>query len=343
MAFYNGMLDRDEEIEIVGDHLEECTNCSARLSEFSPSCYEREFREVMMQEDSFDADVRAILDEQLTRADETSALISEKVAPPVGVGENKKDRFSQLQPKKRGHFLRCVKAFDEMYRREVAIKIPREGFITSVEHRDQFFFDCCSYKNLIHPHILPMLDFGAWDNKRCFFCTPWVDSISLNRWIESDEVDFLAALKAVAMVCDAVRHAHDNFVVHRHLDFRNLRVAAGGHVWITDFGFVFDRRYQFELFENHKSISPLLPSEFLEKDRSVDERSDVYSIGKVLELCITHATEADCDLVESLTPIVSRSTAQSRTVRYQKIDELTNAIVKAVPSLDFFRSAALDG
>ena len=336
LAFYNGLVECDEQIETIGDHVETCQSCALRLSSFSPSSYEEAFRDVIMNQDSLTNDELRFLDQQLVEADETSALIAEKVEPPSGLGWNKKERFSQLQPKKRGHFLRCIKAFDQLLQRHVAIKIPREGFVTSAEHRDQFNLDCCSYKFLSHPNILPILDFGLWDGDRCFFCTPWIDAAPLDRWMASEKVDFSTTMQVVGNICNAVQHAHESFVVHRHLDYRNVRVTEDGHVWITDFGFVFDKRYQFELFENHKLLSPLLPSEFLEPDRNVDERSDVYSIGRMLAACFTRATENDRRIVELLAPIVSRSTAQSRSVRFQKVEDLTAAIASVDPSLEYF-------
>lgn len=338
-AFYNGLIEDDDQIEAVGDHVEMCQACARKLSSYSPSRYEEAFRDVITNQDGLTSNEQKFLDQQLAQADETSALIAKNVEAPQGVGSNKKERFSNLQPQKRGHFLRCVKAYDQLLQQVVAIKIPREGFVTSEEHQEQFRMDCCSYQVLSHPNILPVLDFGLWDDTRCFFCTPWIDSVPLNRWIESENVDFAKALRAIARICSAVQHAHENFVVHRHLDYRNVRVTEEGQVWISDFGFVFDQRYQFELFQNHKLLSPLLPGEFLEPDRNVDERSDVYSIGKMLAHCFTCATENDRPIVQLLAPIVSRSTAQSRSVRFQKVEDLAAAVASVDPMLKYFVSS----
>ncbi len=335
LNFSRGLLDGDARIDVIGDHLETCQCCAKKLNALPPSKYEVDFRKTFLGDDLTEG-VKGLIDDQLEGAEEFSEAIARSVPSPRGVGENKKGRFENRQPIGRGHFFSCFKACDCWDRKAVAIKIPREGSLASDEHFFQLQRDCDAYCQLDHPNIAPLRDFGFWDDRRWFICTEWLDAKPLNEWVEAVEFDLTACFKLVAQICHAVQHAHEKQVVHRHLDYRNVLVNDVGHVWVTDFGFVFDQRYQFDLLETRKQRSTFLPAEFFETDRKVNERSDVFSIGKILQYCLQNTCQPDESIVEALAPVITQCEAKSRTLRFGTVQALMQAIGNCHPTLEGF-------
>lgn len=335
MKFFHGLLECDAQVESIGDHVEKCKRCAKRLAALPPSEYERDFCKSLVGGDVTD-ELKELLAEQLVGAGELSESIAKNVPFPDGMGKNKKERFNRRQRIGKGHFFRCVKASDRWHQRFVAVKIPREGFLASPDHFVQFQQDCIASRQLQHPNIVSTLDFGYWDDHRWFVSTEWVDAKPLDEWLQADAFDIQHCMKVVSQICGAVEHAHQNQVVHRHLDYRNVLVADGGHAWVTDFGFVFDQRYQFDLHEDKKRLSTFLPSEFSDRNLKVNERSDIYSIGKMLNFCLGHVPEADSAVVQSLQPVISGCIAQSRSLRFSSVEALSNAIAGCHTSLAWF-------
>jgi hypothetical protein len=332
------MIESDAEIDALCDHLDNCDQCQALLDGFTPSEYEKKFRASLREGENLSEDIQQLFAEQLKNADELSGVIVNKVSAPSGVGKNKQERFDNQQIVGRGHFFNCIKAYDRWHECDVAVKIAKSGCLTSPEHQNQFHHDCHMYSQLSHDHIVPILDFGYWDEECWFMSTRWVDAMPIDRWLIESDADLPLVMDVVEQVCYAIQHAHEKRVIHRHLDFANIIVTENHHAWITDFGFVLDRRYQFDLAEDNKAVSPSLPREFLtrENDRWVDERSDIFSIGKLIEHCVTSTRQTAPVVADSLTPITTQCSQKSRGQRYQTIEELCLAIANSHPSLECF-------
>ena len=229
--------------------------------------------------------------EQLDAADELSSRIYENVAAPDGIGVDKKDRFRIESRLGDGHFFHCLVAYDLGYERKVVVKTPVANRIISNLHSSQFLDDALAASKLEHPNIVPTIDFGRWNDNRWFVCTELIQSKSLDEWLRSGTPREQEVIKILSQICSALQYALREGVFHRHLDARNVFIDDQLHVWLTDFGFVFDGRYQFGLYENHKRKSEYLPPEFfVDNENAIDLRSDVYSVGMLFKNCLKIST-----------------------------------------------------
>jgi TolB-like protein/Flp pilus assembly protein TadD len=138
---------------------------------------------------------------------------------------------------------------------------------------------------LNHPHILPLYDSGEAGG-RLFYVMPYVrggslrDRLAAERQIATDE-----AVALVRQVASALDHAHAHGLIHRDIKPENILIHEG-EAMVTDFGIALaaatapdDRLTQTGLMVGTPYyMSP----EQAAGERTLDARSDVYSLGCVL-------------------------------------------------------------
>ncbi len=111
-----------------------------------------------------------------------------------------------------------------------------------------FRFEAGAIAQLNHPHILPLLDYGAEtiDGQVVpFIVTPYCREGSLAMWLEqrsdSDVLTLEDAARLVRQVTDALQYAHNQGVVHRDVKSANVfiqnKLNGPPDMLVADFGF----------------------------------------------------------------------------------------------------------
>src|SRR5690242_8838995 len=180
-------------------------------------------------------------------------------------------------------------ADDRRHGRQVAIKVLRPELGT-VLGPDRFAREIRIAAALNHPHILPLYDSGeagtaADAGPWLYYVMPYVRGGSLRERLAAERT--LAPETAVALVrqvAAALDHAHAHGLVHRDIKPENILLHEG-EAMVTDFGIALaagndqERLTQTGLMVGTPEyMSP----EQAAGERSLDSRSDVYSLGCVL-------------------------------------------------------------
>jgi serine/threonine-protein kinase len=146
-------------------------------------------------------------------------------------------------------------------------------------------------QRLAHPSIPPILDFGA-SGDELFFVTELVEGHDLKTAIQARgawPVD--EACEVVAATADALHAAHVLGIVHRDVKPNNIMIARDGSLRLLDFGLARGMGVSVDMVSLTKTgvivgtPGYMSPEQF--DGRSVDERSDVYSLGVVLYELLT--------------------------------------------------------
>ena len=175
-------------------------------------------------------------------------------------------------------------ARDVRHERRVALKVlkPDLGAVLGAE---RFLAEIRVTANLQHPNLLPLFDSGEADG-HLFYVMPYVEGESLRHKLDRErQLTIPEAMNIGIAVASALDYAHRHGVIHRDLKPENILLHEG-QALVADFGIALaisnaggERVTQTGLsLGTPQYMSP----EQAAGDRTVDGRSDIYSLGAVL-------------------------------------------------------------
>lgn len=173
-------------------------------------------------------------------------------------------------------------ARDIALHRLVALKVLRQEFAFSEEHRERFRREARMTARLSHPHIVPVHTFGEL-GALVYIVMKYVHGESLTERMRregrlpADEVQRI--LTDLATALDA---AHREGVVHRDLKAENILLEKGtGQPMLTDFGVALLRSLDPVPTDAAKAFGTphYMSPEQAAGELDIDGRSDLYSLG----------------------------------------------------------------
>lgn len=189
-------------------------------------------------------------------------------------------------------------AEDTRLGRKVAIKFLSEQFSRDADKLDRFVQEAKAASALNHPNILTVYDIGESDGKN-YIATEYIEGKTLRERIRPRSPMQLDEILAITLqVAEALAAAHRAGIVHRDIKPENIMVRGDGYAKLLDFGLA-------KLTENHPTlgqsgghavvkttpgmimgtIAYMSPEQA--SGKSVDHRSDIFSLGSVLYEMLT--------------------------------------------------------
>ena len=256
-------------------------------------------------------------------------------------------KYDVLEELGRGGMGVVYRAVDKQIGREVAIKTLTQGVAGDREMLARFYEEGRKTGRLNHTHIVTVYDLGE-DNGIPYIVMERVEGDPLDKIIARDmPLSMMDRLRIVEETCSALSYAHSNNVIHRDVKPANIFVQPDGKAKLLDFGIArLERRSRdISLTRTGHIIGtvPYMAPERL-RDKMIDGRSDIFSMGVVLHQLITGQlpfTGEDYVLMqmilnephpplknfcsncpEGLQDIVDRALAKSVDMRYQTAEEM---------------------
>ncbi len=171
----------------------------------------------------------------------------------------------------------------------VAIKVMHSNLASALDSK-RFCREMGIAASLEHPLIVPLYDSGNAGGV-LYYVMPYVEGDSLYERLERERrISLDDALKITHDVAAALGYAHSRGVVHRDVKPENI-LLTGGQALIADFGLaraIGAADYQ-KLTETGIIVGTLyyMSPEQLRKDRDLDQRTDIYSLGCILYEMLT--------------------------------------------------------
>jgi serine/threonine protein kinase/Flp pilus assembly protein TadD len=175
-------------------------------------------------------------------------------------------------------------AKDLRHSRDVAIKVlsPELGPVLGTE---RFLREVQVVAGLNHPHILPLYDSGEVAGL-LYYVMPHIAGGSLRTLLErSGQLPVADALGITRQIAAALDHAHARGIVHRDIKPENILLHEG-EAMVADFGIALapDTPSANRLTGTGLALGSVqyMSPEQAVGERTVDARTDVYSLGAVL-------------------------------------------------------------
>ena len=199
----------------------------------------------------------------------------------LGVGVTLNERFTLDRELGQGGMGTVYGATDQLLGRNVAIKVLK-GSGTEEEAR-QIRLEAQILARLVHDKIVRLYDFAEWEGN-CFLVMEEVNGPSFsNRWRDLLLSD---RLRICGQVAEALDYAHVRGVIHHDVKPGNVLLTPIDDAKLSDFGLSLvtgGRRDQSGTIRG----TPSYMSPEQAQGKSLDHRSDLYSVGVMLYECAT--------------------------------------------------------
>ena len=175
------------------------------------------------------------------------------------------------------------RAHKEILDKTVALKVLHPEFAPRKDYLARFMREARVASDLDHPGIVKVLDAGE-DGGLYYIAMEFVEGIDLRTFVsENGPLSPRTALRMARQVAEALDYAHGRGLVHRDVKPANLLMARNGRIKLADFGLARLVKEDHEVTVSGQVVgTPAFMSPEQCRDRAVDGRSDLYSLGASL-------------------------------------------------------------
>ena len=247
-------------------------------------------------------------------------------------------------------------ARDARLERKVAIKLLSTAFTAYAESVRRFEREARSASALNHPNIITIYEIGEANGAK-YIAAEYIEGKTLRQHFRDERMSLGETLDVAIQVASALSAAHRAGIIHRDIKPENVMLRPDGYVKVLDFGLVKlseDRTICLagtsstteattEAGKVMGTVRYMSPEQA--RGKTVDARSDIFSLGVMLYEMITGSApfEGDsvadvfaailqqepvpissylADVPDELQRVVSKALRKERSQRYQEMTDL---------------------
>ena len=247
-----------------------------------------------------------------------------------------------------GGMASVYEAEHEMLGTKVAIKVLNPILSANSQIRERFRNEAKLMASLDHPNITKVIDFDE-QPQQLSIVMEYLNGEDLNKKIKSKGA--LSEKEIVAIFSQslsAFQYAHEKGIAHRDIKPSNIFVLPDGTVKILDFGIakLFGQSNEMTQTGTQMGTPIYMSPEQVKADKTIDHRSDIYSLGVTLYYALNGKPPYDSNttsqfdifskiVYEQLTlgdihsrfdAIIRKACAKDRDERYQSCDAFLSEI-----------------
>lgn len=256
--------------------------------------------------------------------------IEDTDAPLAGLVES--TRYAYFKTVARGGKCIIQSCKDLRLSRVVCHKSLRPELSENPVERKRFLREARVTAMLVHPNTVPVYDLGKDRKGRLYFTMKFVFGYTFREVLDYRErYDLMQLVGVLIQVAQALAYAHSHGVIHRDLKPENILVGPYGEVLLLDWGLakVRPRNPETNVEDTIDLLHPFtqppektltdhdrlqgtpsyMSPEQIERDRDIDGRTDLFSLGTILYEVLTGKLPFDADSVEDILRAITKSEA----------------------------------
>ena len=179
------------------------------------------------------------------------------------------------------------KAYDNIEKRWVAIKILKEELAGNSDFLRRFRNESKAIAVLSHPNIVKVYDVSFGDRIQ-YIVMEYIDGITLKQYIEQQgEIKWREALYFTVQILRALQHAHEKGIIHRDIKPQNIMLLEDGTIKVTDFGIARFSQAETQTMTDKAIGSVHYISPEQARGGYINDKADIYSVGVMLYEMLT--------------------------------------------------------
>lgn len=187
-----------------------------------------------------------------------------------------------------GGMASVYEAEHEMLGTRMAIKVLNPIFSANAQVRERFMNEAKMMASLDHPYITKVIDFDEQPHQLSIVME-YLNGEDLNKKIKRNgPLNEVELIDIFSQILSAFQYAHEKGVIHRDIKPSNIFVLPNGHIKILDFGIakLFGQVNDMTLTGTQLGTPVYMSPEQVKADKSIDQRSDIYSLGVTMFFAI---------------------------------------------------------
>ena len=223
----------------------------------------------------------------------SSVKVSDRPSPPKFTAPPMPEmlgHFTVLRALGEGGFGIVYLGHDTKLDRLVALKVPRNGFFSSIDDEQRFFREAKHVAQLKHAHIAQVYEISD-DRSTPFIASEFIEGLTLRDHAKNQTLSFKEMVELMIQVAEAVDFAHRHKIIHRDLKTSNILVGPNQHAYVVDFGL--SRRDDVEMTITIDgaligTLQYMSPEQVSGQTPAAGPLSDVYALGVILYELLCH-------------------------------------------------------
>jgi serine/threonine protein kinase len=247
-----------------------------------------------------------------------------------------------------GGMASVYEAEHEMLGTKVAIKVLNPILSANTQIKERFRNEARLMASLDHPNITKVLDFDE-QPQQLSIVMEYLNGEDLNQKIKkSGPLSEKEITDIFSQTLLAFQYAHEKGIVHRDIKPSNIFILPNGHVKILDFGIakLFGQGNEMTQTGTQMGTPIYMSPEQVKSDKSIDHRSDIYSLGVTMFFLINgkppynYDTDSQFDIFTKIVyeglpdfliqskfkDVVFKACNKNREDRFQSCEEYINEI-----------------